>query len=301
MSKFDIGCFPVTQTISLVSKMLESTIKVNDTCNTKALTCFYSDPIPSSGIEEYLLRIHKYAPFSNECLLNALIYLDRGVKYSKETDIPIVVNSHNVHRLLVTAIMIVSKYSSDVYFTNTHYAHLAQIHPRDLNVLEMELLFLGQFDLMVHPLDLQQFGDHLLRVQSPTHRANTVPSCAPGHVRKITAPPKFETSLKSGKTSVSVYVNDLAEIMQNTDISGRKGDRQSIANLKRNLTSQVSKTESAALLPPTTIDNSFMQLLFNPQSQISPERRDKFLVLLNRCRKKFANERNQPMVKRLIR
>ncbi|KAK9721149.1 cyclin-like protein interacting with PHO85 [Basidiobolus ranarum] len=289
MTHFDIATLPVKQTISLVSRMLKSMIHINDSCEAKSLTCFHSNSIPSISVEDYLLRILKYTPFSNECLLSTLIYLDRIVQYSKETNAPFVINSYNIHRLLVTGIVVASKYCSDVYFANSRFAQVAGIHLKDLNGLEMEFLFLSKFDLMVHPLDLQKFGDHLLLLP----KLSTAPS---SRSRMITPPPE---QLKSAKTSVSLYVDDLANMMENTNINQQKLDNQSITMLRTKLHLHAPQISQSALASPPVLDKSLLEALFN--SQVPSDKQQKFLMLLSRCSKKIMTERNRPLVKRLVR
>ncbi|ORX89200.1 cyclin-domain-containing protein [Basidiobolus meristosporus CBS 931.73] len=295
MVQFDIATHPVKQTVALVSRMLKSMIAINDACGARSPSCFHSRSIPTIGVEEYLLRILKYTPFNNECLLSALIYLDRIVRCSKETASPFAINSYNIHRLLVTGIVIASKYSSDVYFTNSRYAQVAGITLGDLNALELEFLFLSKFDLMVHPLDLLKFGNHLLLSPQPTA------SHAPTRSRMVTPPPECETPLKSAKTSVSLYVDDLADLMQNTNINRQKLDSHTINALRKNLLLDTGRPHRSALPSPPLLDNSLLEALFNPQNQVPTEKQQKFLMLLHRCSKKILTERNRPMVKRLVR
>lgn len=96
--------------------------------------------IPSIDILGYIKRIIKYAPCGSECLLAVLIYLERmadpserlltaGFSRKQKLELeetspkvqnPVVVDSYNVHRLLITGIMVAVKFLSDVFFTNLH-------------------------------------------------------------------------------------------------------------------------------------------------------------------------------------
>ena len=61
--------------------------------------------------------ILKYAGCSEETFILALIYMDQVVQFNPE----FVISSLNVHRLLITAIMLASKFFDDVYYNNAYY------------------------------------------------------------------------------------------------------------------------------------------------------------------------------------
>ncbi|ORX99450.1 cyclin-related 2, partial [Basidiobolus meristosporus CBS 931.73] len=160
--QFDFDSFPVRWTIHSVSRMLISMIEINDTYGPQTTTCFHSQTVPKIDVLSYLLRLLKYTPFTNDTLLSSLIYIDRVIQTTKFTATPFVINSRTLHQLLLTSIVVASKFTSDIYFTNSRYAQVAGMSGKELNGLEMEFLFLLQFDLMIHPLDLNQFASHLL-------------------------------------------------------------------------------------------------------------------------------------------
>ena len=74
----------------------------------------------------------------------ALIYIDRLITKRK-----IVLDQLNVHRLLVTSVMLAAKFFDDVYFDNQHYAQVGGVSKLEINLLELEFLFLLEFDLYV--------------------------------------------------------------------------------------------------------------------------------------------------------
>ncbi len=73
---------------------------------------------PAIGIRDYLNRIAKYACCSGECFVLALVYIDRLIQSNPN----FVVNSLNIHRLLITAIMLAAKFFDDQYYNNAYYA-----------------------------------------------------------------------------------------------------------------------------------------------------------------------------------
>ena len=59
------------------------------------------------------------------------------------------ISSLNVHRLLITSIMLASKFFDDVYYNNAYYARVGGISNSELNSLEMEFLKMSSFALFV--------------------------------------------------------------------------------------------------------------------------------------------------------
>lgn len=57
----------------------------------------------------------------------------------------------SVHRLMITAILVASKFHDDEFYNNTFYGKIGGITTAEINVLEIELLRLLQFNLVVTP------------------------------------------------------------------------------------------------------------------------------------------------------
>ncbi|KAI7871249.1 cyclin-domain-containing protein, partial [Spinellus fusiger] len=161
-ASFDMATYPTKETILLLTSLLEKVTLANDmaysmegsvsvsegasdghgetvagTTNTTSstphgrtrglsysstYTCFHARSIPSISIHAYLVRILKYCPCANECFLALLVYFDRMSKPTSSHVAPLRLDSFNVHRLVITGIMIASKLFSDVFFTNSRYA-----------------------------------------------------------------------------------------------------------------------------------------------------------------------------------
>jgi len=62
---------------------------------------------------------------------------------------PFVVCAHNIHRLVLAALVVCSKYCDDACLTNAAYAQLGGVSLRELNVLEMELLNMLQWSVHI--------------------------------------------------------------------------------------------------------------------------------------------------------
>lgn len=80
-----------------------------------------------------------------ECFVLALVYIDRIIQSNPN----FVVNSLNIHRLLITSVMISAKFFDDQYFNNAYYAKVGGVPCKEMNSLEVEFLFLTNFSLFV--------------------------------------------------------------------------------------------------------------------------------------------------------
>ncbi|KAG2177471.1 hypothetical protein INT44_007982 [Umbelopsis vinacea] len=161
-SHLDIISFPAAQTIRIVAELLENIIAQNDKLTPGVVTHFHSRSVPKIPIHAYLNRIQKFAPFSNEILITILVYFDRIARRQSS----FVISSFNIHRLLITSLTVASKFVSDVFYANARYAKVGGLPLAELNRLELDFLFLCNFDLYVRVEDLQEYADQLL---SRTH------------------------------------------------------------------------------------------------------------------------------------
>ncbi|CDS04069.1 hypothetical protein LRAMOSA07024 [Lichtheimia ramosa] len=177
--RFDIARHPTKDTIRMLASLLEKVASANDRLHpapavngdpprhgrsrslshASPYTCFHARSIPSISIHAYLSRILKYCPCANECFLAILVYFDRLSKASRQ---PLRIDSYNIHRLVISAIMVSSKLLSDVFFTNTRYAKVGGLPVSELNVLEVQFIVLNDYALFVSVDELQNYGDQLL-------------------------------------------------------------------------------------------------------------------------------------------
>ncbi|EFA76855.1 Non-receptor tyrosine kinase [Heterostelium album PN500] len=146
--------------------------------------------IPRIGIPDYLVRLVKFSPCSKECFIMIIVYIDRLIAKSN-----FIVNSFNIHRLLITAIMVASKYIDGV--------------SRDeLNKLEMDFLTLLEFDVSC-PLNeyldyfglLDTFVNHI-RQQRQKQQMMMINN-QPFHYSCSTAAPSISTSSNNGSSKSS--------------------------------------------------------------------------------------------------
>ncbi|CAE7620323.1 CYCU4-1 [Symbiodinium natans] len=138
--------------------------KLFQTTAAAQVTKFHSVRPPQLPIRDYLFRIAKYFQCSRECFVLCLVYIDRIVKLHPDFTIC----SLNIHRLLVTSVMLAVKFFDDVYYSNAYYAKVGGVKTREVNILEGQFLQLIEWKLHVTPEDAEKGGGGEVRLQEVT-------------------------------------------------------------------------------------------------------------------------------------
>ncbi|MCJ1471272.1 Proteasome subunit beta type-1 [Pseudocyphellaria aurata] len=73
-----------------------------------------------------------------------------------------VVDSFNIHRLVIAGVTCASKFFSDVFYTNSRYAKVGGLPLIELNHLELQFLLLNDFRLSVPVEELEAYGTMLV-------------------------------------------------------------------------------------------------------------------------------------------
>jgi PHO85 cyclin-6/7 len=99
------------------------------TTSTPSLS-FHARNVPTITLEAYLLHILKYCPTTNKVFVYLLVYFDRMAKISEEaTSREFIIDNVNIHCLVIAGVTVTSKFFSDVYYTNSRYAKISDLHP----------------------------------------------------------------------------------------------------------------------------------------------------------------------------
>ncbi|XP_062085801.1 cyclin-P3-1-like [Humulus lupulus] len=156
------GVIKLPRVLSLLSSLLEKSVQINElqleaTKAKEVLTIFHGLRAPSLSIRQYVDRIFKYSGCSPSCFVVANIYLDR---FLKNTEIHL--TSLNVHRLLITGVMLAAKFMDDAFFNNAYYAKVGGVSTSELNRLEMRFLFTIDFRLQVN---VETFGKYCSQLE----------------------------------------------------------------------------------------------------------------------------------------
>lgn len=147
---------PVDHLIALVSRMLQSLIRLNDkslppqtvtvvdssgvsstTTNRQVLTRYHSRVPPQIMTSTYLTRLTKFNNFTAATLLTTIYYIDL---LSHNYQPFFTLNSYTVHRFLLVATMLSQKLMEDFFYTNDHYARVGGVAVTELNCLELDFL-----------------------------------------------------------------------------------------------------------------------------------------------------------------
>ncbi|KAF8115566.1 hypothetical protein N665_0025s0034 [Sinapis alba] len=136
--------------ITAMSSLLQRVSETNDDHSRplwehQRISSFSALTKPSISIRSYMERIFKYANCSDSCYIVAYIYLDRFIQ--KQPFVPI--DSFNVHRLIITSVLVSAKFMDDMCYNNAFYAKIGGITTEEMNLLELDFLFGIGFQLNV--------------------------------------------------------------------------------------------------------------------------------------------------------
>ncbi|KEH23761.1 putative cyclin [Medicago truncatula] len=164
----------VPRVLSLLSSLLERSVQKNEMLvETEhiedVVTVFHGLSAPTLSLRKYIDRIFKYSGCSPSCFVVAHIYVDRLLQNTE-----IKLTSLNVHRLLITSIMLAAKFMDDAFFNNAYYARVGGVKTCELNRLEMSFLFGIDFRLQVsvdtfhkYCWQLEEEGLETLQIERP--------------------------------------------------------------------------------------------------------------------------------------
>lgn len=147
--------------ITVMGCVLEQLVERNDRLgfdsSDVAPTIFHGLHPPNLSIKAYLQRIYKYTNVSSGCLVFSLLFIDRFMERNKS----IMLTSRNVHRLVITAVVVSMKFLDDLYYNNAYYAKIGGIALAEMNALELEFLFRINFDLHAPQAEYEHYYNEL--------------------------------------------------------------------------------------------------------------------------------------------
>jgi hypothetical protein len=105
----------------------------------------FSTKSPSKVTLQYFFgRIKKYTKIEKSTLIIILIYADRMCTTSG-----IILNPHNIHRIILGCLLLAIKYNEDLYYTNEQYAKVGGVSVQELNDLELYSIQLLNYNLFI--------------------------------------------------------------------------------------------------------------------------------------------------------
>ncbi|KAF7331719.1 Cyclin-domain-containing protein [Mycena kentingensis (nom. inval.)] len=160
---------PIWRTLTTASRTAVST--------PASVLTFHARNVPTISLEAYLLRILKYCPTTNEVFLSLLVYFDRMSKLSTDaTGRTFVIDSYNIHRLVIAGVTVASKFFSDVFYTNSRYAKVGGLPQAELNQLELQFLLLNDFRLVIPKEEMQRYAEQLILFSTSPELVRPVPA-----------------------------------------------------------------------------------------------------------------------------
>lgn len=181
------------------------------------VTKFHALKAPGICVEAYLDRIHKYASCSNECFILALIYIDRLIERNN-----FLLTELNVHRVVITAILLAAKFFDDAYYNNAYYAKVGGVLLSELNGLEVDFLFRTNFSLHVQPEVFEKYKAELMAhsINSgliPPHLASSIATSHPlPNIPEME--PGSSNSSMTGSVSATATQSEYAQQQQQPSI-----------------------------------------------------------------------------------
>ncbi|XP_043689349.1 cyclin-U2-1-like [Telopea speciosissima] len=154
--------------ISVLASLLERTLARNERITRKCTWAlskaspahvFDCYEVPDMTIQSYLERIFRYTRAGPPVYVVAYVYIDRLLQILPEFRI----TYSNVHRLLITTIMVASKFVEDMNYRNSYFAKVGGLTTKDMNKLEIDFLFLMGFKLHVNVSVFESYCCHLER------------------------------------------------------------------------------------------------------------------------------------------
>jgi hypothetical protein len=156
---------------------------------------FHARTVPLISIHEYLVRIHRYCPAPNHVFVALLVYFDRLDRLAADaTGYGFVVDSFNIHRLIIAGFSVASKVFTDVFYTNDRYAKVGGVTRAELNQIELQFVLLNDFRLRILEQEMQHYAEQLVHF-SPSATASLVIPLTPSvpstvlHIRTFSFAP----------------------------------------------------------------------------------------------------------------
>jgi len=142
--------------VRVLAAVLDRLVITNKNHPTKNITKFSAAKRPAISVLDYLMRIHLYGRCSPSCFVLALVYIDRLIQRDG-----FVLVGLNVHRVIITSLMIAAKFFDDFYFNNAFYARVGGIGTVEINELEVDFLRRLEYSLHVTTEEFDRYNEEL--------------------------------------------------------------------------------------------------------------------------------------------
>jgi len=185
---------------------------------------FNAQSIPEISIRSYLQRLTKYTPCSPESFLVAIIFIDRII-----TTRNLLITSFNVHRILITSILIAAKILDDsTVYNNKYYAHVGGIPLKELNELECTFLSLISFDLNISPELFQRYRNSIeIGVLASSKQERDISQ------QNLILPPPETVDATNSPSSRSIYKSPSSSPLMNRSNDAKENAKKLAKKIRR--------------------------------------------------------------------
>ncbi|KAL0708608.1 hypothetical protein Bca4012_075034 [Brassica carinata] len=154
----------ITLVALILGKMIQKNEKSLHTRHNKEgeITMFHGSRTPSMNIHCYTERVYRYAHCSHACFVAAFAYILRYLERPVDTSMTRRLTSLNVHRLLITSLLVAAKFLDRKCYNNAYYAKIGGVSTEEMNRLEKTFLFDLDFRLNI---TTEMFEKHCLMLQ----------------------------------------------------------------------------------------------------------------------------------------
>ena len=157
---------------TVLCQVLDAIIASNQ--NTPHITSpFHSTRAPPMTVRAYVERVVKYSKCSAEALAVAFLLMCQHSIFSGHS-----ITVLNVHRLVITTVLLGAKLRDDEYYSNVYYSRIGGISAHEINELELSMLDTlgwdlwtseGDFDRLMAMFDVGKKTPPLEQGISPPH------------------------------------------------------------------------------------------------------------------------------------
>ncbi|GLJ18719.1 hypothetical protein SUGI_0333980 [Cryptomeria japonica] len=123
------------------------------------LCVFSAMQVPAISLQNYLERMLKYVRCSPSAFVVAYAYIDRLILSNPNFRL----TTHNMHMLTLTSLMVATKFLDDEHYSNEYFAKVGGLTLREMNILEVEFLFMMRFRLQVTVSVFESYYSHFKR------------------------------------------------------------------------------------------------------------------------------------------
>ncbi len=117
------------------------------------ISYFFATTVAEISADDYVQRLLQYTQCSDAVFVHATVLLQRLANKDKR----LTISPHNIHRLLITAVVISAKFLDHAWFANSYYARVGGIPSvEEMNMLEVQMLKLLDYRVFVPPEEIMR-------------------------------------------------------------------------------------------------------------------------------------------------